>query len=200
MLAQSGECVAKKCVSKSLVERVNEALRRTDEQGRLVYVDLAIILGGTNDIFHDVSAAQITAGLSSMHWLLWTQPAPAPMPAEGGAAEVAVPFALPKTLAVSIPQFGSDASWRLKNDASKRLPSEVRADVNQHLEALCGTRAEHHQCTYVDLDRLTPRWGVPQENVAKYWADEVHFNSLGYDRLAQRLFDIIKPMLPDEDN
>jgi len=198
---QSGECVSDKCRSKSLHDRVTDRLHPGGKPAE--FIDLAIVLGGTNDILRDFSAAQITAALSTIHWMLWTQPPPALVPSPDGepGEMVPVPFTSPKTLMLSIPQMGSDDNWRPEGRASRQSDAaEIRGDVNAHMEALCRKRPA--QCTFVNLERKLPRWGLgglPYDDaqLQRMWSDDIHPSAEGYDELGRIIFNAIRPLMPD---
>jgi len=198
--ATPGECVISKCVNQSLVARAKHHVKilpgDTPEQKRHKYVDLAIILGGTNDIFHDFDADDIFNGLREMHQLIWNQ-SPPPLPDAPSSHHLSTPPSAPKTLALTVPQFGMSDAWRPSRRPSK-LPELVaaraRGTINRQLSALCREHSE--QCVLVNLDRWFPRWTLTERERQRKWTEDVHPTPDGYDEIGLVVYQHIKRILP----
>lgn len=164
MDAQGGECVISTCASKSMIARVKDRLAAERE-----HFDLAILLGGTNDIYHDFDALDISHGLQTVHKLFWEHSSSSSL-SSGGASSSAT-----KTVALTIPQWGDSDSWRPPRRPSKLLPAvaaAARSTVNKQLSDFCFANSE--QCTLVNLDEWFPRHTLTPRELERKWAEDVH--------------------------
>jgi len=213
---EPGECVSENCLTKSLLERVKDHLQGSPEGERAgwpkpEFIDLAVVLGGTTDIMHDFPAAPITAALSSIHRMFWTQPVPQqavsvvpvsvpglPVGASAAAPPATVPRPPPRTVMLSIPQMGDSDEWRPGGRSQRSDGATVRTSVNNHMRALCFSRPA--QCTWLDLERQLMRFGLDglpadERRFGWMWSDEVHLSFEGYDELGRIVFEAIRPLI-----
>lgn len=183
--AQGGECVMSACSNKSLLARVADRVlpptgdsehQRHEETS----YDIVILMGGTNDIFHDFHAEDVLDGLMQMHEMSWRQSA--------------------QTLALTIPQYGEDETWRPPNRSST-LPlsesSSARTFINDGLREFC-SHAHGAECTLVDLDRWFPRHGLTPEERREKWAENVHPTPAGYDEIGRIVYEHVRRLLPQK--
>ena len=188
--AEGGECVILACTRRSLLERVTARLK----QSRGGYFDLAIILAGTNDIFHDLDARDVSHGLESLHNLVWNQSPPkSELHSEGAIAHVQ-----PKTIAITIPQFGDSEAWRPPHRQTKLAPAvaaAARTLINSNLIDLCQVR-HAEWCTLINLDHWFPRHSLAPRELTKLWAENVHPTPAGYDEIGLVVYQHINSILP----
>jgi lysophospholipase L1-like esterase len=125
-------------------------------------LDLAIILGGTNDLGSTLTAAKIAANLQKIHCAVW----------KTGA----------KTIAVSIPEMRAEERYgwitKKRNDANLLMLDFVK----QH--------ADH--VSYFDLAAAIPCVGISSELRQQYWDDDLHFSEYGYKRFGELLHEHMK--------
>lgn len=195
MEAEGGECVISACTRRSLLERVTDLLKQPNRGSTGGgYFDLAIIMGGTNDIFHDLDAADVSHGLEALHNLVWNQSPPKnELHSEGAVAHVQ-----PKTIALTIPQFGDTEAWRPPKRQTKLSPSvaaSARTLINSNLIDLCQVR-HAEVCTLVNLDHWFPRRSLAPRELEKLWAENVHPTPAGYDEIGLVVFQHLQNILP----
>lgn len=137
--------------------------------------DLVIILGGTNDLseasFGD--ERKIFDGLKLLHDLT----------KEYGA----------KSVAVTLPETDFYYKDLASNGTSyvKETGEKVRILLNEKLREYA-TQTNTCLC---DLAKELPQTSLTAEELDKFWDDGLHFTAAGYERMAQILFETIKPLL-----
>jgi lysophospholipase L1-like esterase len=192
MEAEGGECVISTCTTKSMLARVTDRLAHVNpDTHEREYFDLAIIMGGTNDIFHDFDAKDVAHGLSSLHKLIWEQAPPV------GAHASTAPVSRPKTIALTIPQWGDTDAWRPPKRQSKLHPkvaAAARGFVNQQL--IDFSMKEKEQCTLINLDQWFPRHTLAPRELTRKWAENVHPTPFGYDEIGLIVYQHLKHILP----
>jgi hypothetical protein len=186
--AEPGECVISTCMSKSMIARATDDLAHVDpETHTRAFYDFAIILGGTNDLFHDFDAKDISHGLQTIHSMIWDQKTPS------GAQ----PVSKPKTIALTVPQWGDSDLWRPPNKQSKLHPSvagAARGTVNKALSEFCLAHSE--ECTLIDLDVWFPRHTLTPRDLARKWQENVHPTAFGYDEIGLLIYQHLQRILP----
>lgn len=215
MEAEGGECVISTCTRESLLSRLQHRLDHVDPDTKQKdYFDLAIIMGGTNDIYHDFDAADVWNGIQTLHRMIWNQIPPTASGSEEGAAAAAAvgnklkgkkpllalpPFS-PKTIGLTIPEWGEDDSWRPPKRPSKlhpKLAHAARGFVNSRLRSLCTSNPAHsEQCSTIDLDVWFPRRSLTPREKERKWAENVHPTPYGYDEIGLIIYQHLKRILP----
>ena len=142
---------------------MSERLDRTLKESKQHY-DWIVIQGGTNDLGYQEKSGDIVAALCRMH----------DRARETGA----------RTLVLAIPQFS------LEDTPSCKAYKEAKAKVNDGLREYC--EETHSQSVFVDLHGKLPHTTLSQEERRKYWCDGLHMTPLGYDRMAEVVFDAMK--------
>ena len=87
------------------------------------------------------------------------------------------------TLALTIPQHRLDSQFEW-------LP-KIRNTVNQNLVDFC----RQNSIAVVDFEKLIPYGAMSDEDRSKYWDDGLHLKPAGYNRLAEIIWDVLKPIL-----
>eukprot|EP00112_Aurelia_sp_Birch-Aquarium-sp1_P020721 Seg540.10 transcript_id=Seg540.10/GoldUCD/mRNA.D3Y31 product="hypothetical protein" protein_id=Seg540.10/GoldUCD/D3Y31 len=128
--------------------------------------NLAIILGGTNDLAFLSTAKKVGLfeNIKTLH----------EMAHEKGVKTCAL--TIPNASFDMLPTFAEYVNYR--EDVNKR----IREFVSQKSEMVC----------LVDLSSKLPMFGVSDEDLSKYWDDDLHFTPQGYDRMAELIFEVIK--------
>jgi len=126
--------------------------------------DLAIILGGTNDLARsiDKDGEPLFQRLRSLH-------------------EIALKHC-PVSVAVTIPETGLDESFAVMR--------EKRSKVNELLKNYVQDRGA--KMIVSDLSIKLPHNSLSEEDRRKFWDDAAHFSPAGYDRMAEIIFEDIK--------
>ena len=130
-------------------------------------VDLVMILGGTNDVYHGLPAEVISEHVIAMHETVLDTP-------QSRAASMTTSKNLVYTIAMTIPQLGSS------------YPDE-RLEANEQIRAFASSRSDRVALLELEsaFDQETP------ENV-RYWSpDGLHLSPIGYDTLGKMLYDVI---------
>ena len=146
-----------------VINSMSKRLDRTLKESKQPY-DWIILLGGTNDLGYKEKSDDILAALCQMHDLA----------RETGA----------RTLVLAIPQFS------LEDTPGCKAYKEEKAKVNDGLREYC--EASHSQSVFVNLHGKLPHTALDREEKRKYWCDGLHMTPLGYDRMAEVVFDTLK--------
>lgn len=154
--------VVNRGVSGETTEGMQTRLPRVlDEDGLF---DLAIILGGTNDLGGslDNNADPLFERLKSLHEMILKE--------------------CPLSVAITIPESGFD----------ERYPAlrEKRSKVNQLLKGY--VQANGDRMILCDLSVKLPHNSLSEEDRIRFWHDGLHFSPDGYDRMAEVIFEDIK--------
>ena len=88
-----------------------------------------------------------------------------------------------RTLVLAIPQYTQEHS----------LNTEETAKVNAGLREYC--EKSHSQSAFVDLHVKLPLATLSNEEKQKYWSNGLHMTPLGYDRMAEVVFDTLKEFI-----
>ena len=152
-----------------MVVRIEEVIKKAKEGGGRMF-DLAVVLGGTNDVARKVPAEEVMANLTAIHQALH---------AEGC-----------KTIALGIPQ-------HYQMFMHGGYFAQVRDTINESLEKLSlsvhAIRAQ--QMTFLTLDPRLPYFDptttTPSELHSDLWDDGIHFSEKGYTQLGTCVADHI---------
>ena len=150
---KSGECVEPEMTNRmpSLIQKYKP-------------VDLAIVIGGTNDFSnHNCTKGNLLHGIKKLH----------DMAHEAGI----------KTVAVTIPDSNAP---QLPGRSDKE---DVWESVNDKIRDYA---KEHDDVILCDLAEELPYRTLTDDERKKYWDDNLHYNPAGYDRMAEVIYDVIQ--------
>lgn len=126
--------------------------------------DLAIILGGTNDLGRslDKKANSLFERLKSLHEEILKE--------------------CPLSVALTIPEGGFDE----RNPALRKKRSKVNQLLKDYVQA------NRDKMILCDLSVKLPHKSLSEEDRRRFWHDGLHFTPDGYDRMAEVIFEDIK--------
>lgn len=126
--------------------------------------DLAIILGGTNDLgfSFEKDGEPLFQRLRSLH-------------------EIALKHC-PLSVAVTIPESGFDERFVVLKEKRSRVNSLLQNYVQDHGDKMLLS----------DLSAKLPHSSLSEEDRRRFWDDDLHFSPAGYDRMAEIIFEDIK--------
>jgi len=156
--------VVNRGVSGETTDQMNDRLPSVlNEDGPF---DLVIILGGTNDIglSFNKDGEPLFGRLRSLH-------------------ELALRYS-PLSVAVTIPETGYETMDRFAALKEKRL------QVNTLLKNYA--QDSGNKIILSDLSAKLPRESLSHEDYRKFWQDDLHLTSEGYDRMGEIIFEDIK--------
>eukprot|EP01080_Neovahlkampfia_damariscottae_P000284 gene284-6699_t len=122
---------------------------------------VAIILGGTNDLAYKLSAEQIFENLKKIHELCFSQ-------------------GVMMTICVTIPENVVDFDYEEYNERKRKTNDLLREYVkqNQQKMVLC------------DLYSKIPYSSTTEEERKELWDDNLHFTPKGYDKMGEEIFNV----------
>ena len=156
-----------------VVDQMTKRLLRILEEG--TPYDLVIILGGTNDLSEASlgDEEKIFTGLKILHDIIKTNGS--------------------NSVIVTLPETDFYYKDLAENGTSyvKETGENVRILLNDKLRDY----AVHTNTLLCDLAKELPQRTLTPEDLEKYWDDGLHFTAAGYERMAEIIFDSIKPLL-----
>lgn len=73
---------------------------------------------------------------------------------------------------------------------------KYRKEVNEKLQRFA--KVNEKKTLFLDLARQIPLLNISVEERKKYWSDGVHFTTVGYDKMAELLFECIKDFISSQ--
>ena len=131
--------------------------------------NFAIILGGTNDLafLSNAKKVRLFENIKTLH----------EMAHEKGIKTCAL--TIPNTSFDMLPTFAEYVNYR------EEVNTKIREFVSQKSDMVC----------LCDLSSKLPMFGVSDEDLSKYWDDNLHFAPKGYDKMAELIFEAIKDFM-----
>jgi len=149
-------------ITEAMTHRIDEAL----EMAGLPVYDIAIILGGTNDLARRIPPADVNANLAQIH-------------AKCHAAGILTTVALGIPEHYQMHKFGGTFATA-RAEVNHFLESELAASTDGNVIYLSLDDA----VTYFDAD------GLKRHDAELFWAG-IHFTAAGYERIGKFVFDAL---------